>query len=100
MSARIRPDLCERPAMLTDAEVQVRRASQDADVLGLDPDTDLIFPMHKSALVQDGVGDTGEPELQIFYGIHVVCFDEPETFAFGEALARHGRFRAGEALDW
>jgi hypothetical protein len=51
-------------------------------------------------VLQRRAGETGEPELQLFYGVHVVCFDEPETFVFGETLTRKARFQAGEAADW
>ena len=108
MSERNHQDLND-PAKLAGAGIPEGRRSKaaacpwpskGAESGGIDPETDLVFPMHKSAILQHAVGDAGEPELQLFYGVHIVCFDEPETFAFGRALARHGRFRAGDALAW
>ncbi len=69
-------------------------------VAGVDLTDELIFPLHKSAVVQHREGDGGEVELQLYYGVHVICFDEPETFAFGETLARKAKFTAGEAAGW
>ena len=66
----------------------------------LRPADALVFPLHKSVVLQYGLGDDGQRELQLYYGRQVICFDDPETFAFGEALARHPQFLAGDALAW
>jgi len=66
----------------------------------LEPSDELVFPLHKSAILQYGQDAAGRPELRLFHGAHEISFDEPETFAFGEALARQPRFQAGAALDW
>ena len=87
-------DLCEPPA----APAQV--VAQPFPAAGIDPAEDLVFPLHKSVVLQRLAGEAGETELQLYYGPHIVCFDEPETFAFGEALARTPRFQAGDALAW
>ena len=108
MSERNHQDLSEPAAKLAGEGIPDRLLAKPAACpwpangasAALDPETDLVFPMHKSAMLQHALGDAGEPELQLFYGAHIVCFDEPETFAFGRALARHGRFRAADALAW
>jgi hypothetical protein len=48
---------------------------------------ELLLPHHKRAFTQYLPGDSGELELQIFYGDKEISFDEPELFAFGEELA-------------
>jgi hypothetical protein len=42
----------------------------------------------------------GSPELRLYYGHKEISFDEPELFAFGEALAMQTRFEAGDATRW
>jgi hypothetical protein len=61
---------------------------------------ELIFPLSKSAYTQYSE-DPNEPlEFRLYYGTKEICFDDPEQFAFGEALAKQSRFMAGDALSW
>jgi hypothetical protein len=56
--------------------------------------------MHKRAVVQYAQGESGADELFLYYFDKEVSFDEPDLFAFGEALARHGRFTGAGAMGW
>lgn len=64
------------------------------------PQTALVFPRRKSAVLQHGRTEDGRPELQLFHGEHEISFDEPNFFPFAETLARQTRFKAAEALGW
>jgi hypothetical protein len=44
--------------------------------------------------------EDGSETLHLFYGPHQISFDEPELIPFGERLAEHESFRAGDALEW
>jgi len=68
--------------------------------VALRADEELVFPLNKSVVVQHVTGETGKPELRLYYAGHEICFDEPETVPFGEALVRQSRFVAGQAADW
>jgi hypothetical protein len=62
--------------------------------------TELLLPMHKRVITQYLKNAQGQPELFLFYGDQEISFDEPELFAFGEALGAQSRFAAGAAMDW
>ncbi len=66
----------------------------------LQPDDELALPQHRRAVVQRATRPDGTRELTLYLGDKDVSFDEPDLFAFGEALARQGRFLAGEATRW
>jgi hypothetical protein len=92
------PGVIARASAWTDA---ARPRSHGASTVAeLYPTDELKFPLRKNVVLQYRAGETGERELQLFCGPHVICFDEPETFAFGEALAGKARFLAGDALAW
>jgi hypothetical protein len=61
---------------------------------------ELVFPLSKSAVVQYSENEYSQTELRIFYANQEICFDDPEQFAFGEALAKQSRFTAGDAIGW
>jgi len=67
---------------------------------GLQPTDELVLPMSRRMVVQQAVNDDGHPELVLYYEDKEVAFDEPHLFAFGETLARQGRFRADVATSW
>lgn len=71
---------------------------QTAKVLALEDE--LLFPLHKRAIVQYALGESGARELFIFYDDKEISFDEPALFAFGETLAKQARFAAKTALSW
>ncbi len=60
----------------------------------------LLFPMHKRVITQYLPDESGKQVLFLFYGDQEISFDEPELFAFGEALAKQSRFMAGAAVSW
>jgi hypothetical protein len=66
----------------------------------LEPTDALVLPLHKRLVVQYADNEAGQRELRLFYADKEITFDEPELFAFGEALARQSLFTAGEALQW
>jgi hypothetical protein len=61
---------------------------------------ELVFPYHKRAVAQYVTDASGNRELHLYYGKKEISFDEPELFAFGEALARSERFFARDAITW
>ena len=61
---------------------------------------ELIFPLSKSAYTQYSEDPDAPLEFRLYYGSKEICFDDPEQFAFGEALAKQSRFIAGDALNW
>lgn len=63
-------------------------------------DSELFFPMHKSVIAQYSTNESGATELNFYYGDKEITFDEPELFAFAEALASKPRFTAGSAAEW
>lgn len=69
-------------------------------VEGLQPGDELVLPMSRRMVVQQTVSDDGRPELVLYYEDKEISFDEPHLFAFGETLARQGRFRADSATRW
>ena len=71
----------------------VRRASLAAT-------DELVLPKHKRVFAQYVNGDSGAPELRLYYGDKEISFDEPELFDFGEGLAKQSRFVAGTATTW
>src|SRR5688572_23159892 len=71
----------------------VRRASLAAN-------DELVLPKHKRVFVQYVDGESGAPELRLYYGDKEISFDEPELFDFGEGLAKQSRFVAGTATTW
>ena len=38
--------------------------------------------------------------MTLYYGAKEISFNEYSQFAFGETLAKHSRFVAGDAADW
>ena len=60
----------------------------------------LVLSMQKRMVVQYATGESGSPELHLYYGDKEVTFDEPKLFGFGEALAKQSQFRAGTAASW
>ena len=66
----------------------------------LDADDELVFSKHKRVVARYSTSATGIRELRRYYGEKEVLFDEPQLFAFGEALAKHARFVAGTATTW
>lgn len=75
----------------------------DAGVAGLRdvrPDDEFELPMHRRLVVQYATNDEGRRELRLYHQDKEISFDEPEMFAFGEALARRPRFVASEAMAW
>jgi len=67
---------------------------------GIDPDTILVMPLARNVLLQRGQDQTGAPQLTLWYRSEEITFDDPAHFAFGENLASHARFRAGDAAGW
>jgi hypothetical protein len=67
---------------------------------GLSPHEALLFPLHKRSVVQHATLPNGDTELRLFHGAHELSFDDPRFFGFGQALARHGQFKAHEAMAW
>ncbi len=67
---------------------------------GLDPETTLMLPLARNVLLERGVSSDGAPQLTLWYRDQEISFDDPRHFGFGEALASHARFRAGDAADW
>ncbi len=60
----------------------------------------LVFPLHQRVITQLLKNEAGQDELFLFYGDQQISFEEPELFAFGQALARQSRFAAGTAMTW
>ena len=75
-------------------------ASPDHADATLRQDQVLVLPMQKRMVVQYSANESGARELHLYYDDKEISFDEPELFAFGEALACNGRFRAGDARGW
>jgi hypothetical protein len=61
---------------------------------------DLVVPKHRQMFAQYLADEAGATELHLFYGDREISFDEPDLFPFGEALAKHPRFTAGDATGW
>ncbi len=59
-----------------------------------------MLPRHRRTIVQYATNEDGERELRLYYGDKEISFDEPDLFAFGEAIARTPRFLAREASTW
>lgn len=70
------------------------------DAPGLRREDALVVPMSKRMVIQYATGAGGAAELTLYYGDKEISFDEPELFAFGEALARQDSFVAGDAVTW
>jgi len=67
---------------------------------GLGPDTVLVMPMARAALLQRTQDDDGAPLLTLYHLGKEVSWDDAGHFAFGEALASGAAFRAAEAAAW
>ncbi|RFO96626.1 hypothetical protein DIC66_11405 [Rhodoferax lacus] len=63
-------------------------------------DAELVFPLSKRVITQYLKNEQGQDALFLFYGDQEISFDEPELFAFGEALGAQSRFAAGAATGW
>lgn len=61
---------------------------------------ELVLPQHRQTIVQYAKNPAGITELRLFYGDKEISFDEPDLFAFGEALAKQSRFVARDAAGW
>lgn len=72
----------------------------DQAVSGLTGSEELVLPVNKRAIIQYSHDDSGTPELHIYYDDKEIAFDEPELFAFGEALAKQTLFKASSATTW
>ncbi len=66
----------------------------------IDPETVLVLPMARNVLTERSVDESGAPQLTLWYRDREITFDEARHFAFGENLASHARFRAGDAARW
>ena len=66
----------------------------------VDPDDELVLPLHQRTVAQYARDSLGATELRLFYGDKEISFDEPELFAFGETLAKQSRFVARSAMQW
>ena len=66
----------------------------------VDPEDRLRLPLHRRMVVQHATDEQGRPELRLFHGDKEISFDEPELFAFGEALGRQAQFVARDVLAW
>ena len=66
----------------------------------LRPEDELLFPMAKAAVAQYERKGDSPPILRIFHRDREIALGDPAFFPFGEALVRHSRFRAGDALSW
>lgn len=61
---------------------------------------ELVLPHHRRTIVQYAADAAGVTELRLYYGDKEISFDDPDLFAFGEALARTARFTAQDAMRW
>lgn len=75
-------------------------ASSATGPAGLHANDELVLSMKKRMVVQRAIGESGRPELHLFYGDKEVSFDDPAHFGFGETLATQSRFTAGDAASW
>lgn len=66
----------------------------------LSPEDEFYFAKRKRLSSAYLRGEGGQLEFHLYYGNKEVVFDEPELFAFGEALARIPRFTASAAMRW
>ena len=66
----------------------------------VDSDDELVLPLHQRLVAQYARDSLGATELRLFYGDKEISFDEPELFAFGEALTLQSRFVARSAMQW
>jgi hypothetical protein len=66
----------------------------------LKAEDELVFPLHKRAILQYSEAPSGSKELHLYYGNKEISFDEPELFDFGENLAKQSRFIAKTATEW
>jgi hypothetical protein len=71
-----------------------------APSVALDAADELALPLHKRMVVQYATNEDGNKELRLFYGDKEISFDEPDLFAFGEAIGKQSRFVAGTATTW
>lgn len=74
--------------------------NQQARAKLLHADDELVFPLHKRAILQYSKDLSGTQELRLYYGDKEISFDEPELFEFGENLAKQSRFVAKTATEW
>lgn len=78
-------------------EADAARASKRAS---LQPEDALRLPTPKRLVVQYAEDPDGSRELTLYHEQVEISFDEPDMFAFGEALAHQTRFVAGDAVAW
>jgi hypothetical protein len=69
-------------------------------VRDIDPEMTLVLPLVRNVLMEHGHDESGAPQLTLWYRDQEITFDQPRHFAFGENLASHARFRAGDAATW
>jgi hypothetical protein len=66
----------------------------------VEPDDVLHCPLSELVVLHYARDRLGALELRLRYGTTEISFDEPDLFAFGEALGRAQRFVAREAMAW
>lgn len=66
----------------------------------VEPDDLLHCPLSHAVELRYARDRLGTLELRLRYGSTEISFDEPELFAFGEALGRAQHFAAREAMAW
>jgi hypothetical protein len=74
--------------------------ADDAATLDLSQEDVLLLPKHRRVVQQYLTDESGAVALHIYYGEREILFDDPDLFAFGEALAKQERFAAGDATGW
>ena len=66
----------------------------------IDVDTTLVLPLARNVMMERGRDEAGAPQLTLWYRTQEITFDDPRHFAFGENIASHASFRAGDAATW
>ncbi|HYQ04891.1 MAG TPA: hypothetical protein VER96_39720 [Polyangiaceae bacterium] len=66
----------------------------------ISPEDEFYFAKRRRLSTAYASGENGQREFHLYYGNKELVFDEPELFAFGEALAQIPRFTASEAMSW
>lgn len=62
--------------------------------------TELRLRFPRRMIAREIVGETGGPELVLYYGDREICFDEPHLFGFARTLMTQHRFVAEQAVMW
>jgi hypothetical protein len=90
-SDALRVDVAE-PARASDAA-----AERDAP---LSPTENLFVRYRKRLTYSYVIGDNGNRELRLDYGLQEILFDEVHLFEFGERLTREAQFTGADATTW